>query len=156
MATTLFIPGPTVVSIGADILGYSDNDTLPAISFTDYHHEVKTVLSGNAPEEVVMQGTVAKIAVALVKWDQAVLTSLLTTARGGSGTTPVVGRRVIADTGYFLLTIESVAGNGSYEFSHAYLQPESVGDSQWGNRERVLTLNFSAIAADGDPLYAIA
>lgn len=69
MATAIYVPGPTQVLINSSVLGYSDNDNLPAIQFTDFQHEVKTVLSGQAPEEVVLQGTVARISIALVKWD---------------------------------------------------------------------------------------
>ena len=148
----LQIPGPTVVKIGSSILGYSDNDNLPQIQFTDNHHEVKTVLSGNVPEEVVLQGTQAKIAVALVKWDPDVLTTLLTTTRG-SATQATVGRRVIADSGAVTLVIASVSQTTNYSFGHAFLQAESVGDAQWGNRERVLTLNFYAIPGANNTLY---
>ena len=147
MAAEIFVPGPTKVSIttaSEEILGYSDNDNLPAIQFTDHQHEVKTVLSGAAPEEVVLQGITARISVALVKWDASVLANMLARQRGLYNDLSV-GRRIVANTAYFALKIQSIADSSNYTFAYAYLQPDGVGDSQWGNRERVLTLAFSAL-----------
>lgn len=146
MATAIYVAGPTQIKIGADVLGNSDNDNLPTITFTDHVHEVKTVLSGMNPEEIVTVGTQAKIAVALVKWDPVVLNTLLAKTRAVANESRV-GRRLIASAaGTFTLTIESVGAGGSrYEFADCYLQQDSVSDSQWGNRERVLMLNFLAL-----------
>lgn len=144
MAALIYVPGPTQVIINGSTIGYSDNDNLPAIQFTDFQHEVKTVLSGQAPEEVVLQGTVARISLALVKWDASVYNTLLATQRGSYNASPV-GRRIISDNASVELQIDSVSGTQNYTFEHAFLQPEGTGDSQWGNRERVLTLNFMAI-----------
>lgn len=151
MATTIQVAGPTkiVVSVPAadSILGYSDNDNLPSITFTDNQHEVKTVLSGNVPEEIVMTGTSARISVALVKWDENVLGELLAQQRGAYnyGT---VGRRLTggATPATFSLKVESVGNvTNLYEFGAVFLMSDGIVDSQWGNRERVLTLNFMAI-----------
>ena len=144
MATAIYVPGPTQVLINGSTLGYSDNDNLPAIQFTDFQHEVKTVLSGQAPEEVVLQGTVARISIALVKWDPTVYNTLLSTQRGAYNASPV-GRRIITDSASVELQIDSISGTQNYTFNYAFLQPEGTGDSQWGNRERVLTVNFMAI-----------
>jgi hypothetical protein len=148
MATTLQISGPTSVSValtgGTSILGYSDNDTLPSLQFNDMMHEVKTVLSGNAPEEIVTQGQTARISLALVKWDEAILNNLLIQARSTAAGNSSVGGRIVADTRYFGTLITATIGGSGYEFTHCYLQPDGVGDSQWGNRERVLTLNIVA------------
>jgi hypothetical protein len=38
-------------------------------------------------------------------------------------------------------------------FERAYLVSDGVNDSQWGNRERVLTLNFHAIPNSDGTLY---
>jgi hypothetical protein len=146
MATTIQVPGPTVVYIGDSILGYSDNDTLPSITFTDHMREIKTVQSGEAPEEIVLTNTTARISVSLVKWDETVLNTLLETQRGGgeAGKT-VVGYRLIDNAAYSALYISSVGTTQEYGFEVAYLMNDGVQDSQWGNRERVLTLNFTAI-----------
>ena len=144
MATAIYVPGPTQILINDAVLGYSDNDNLPAVQFTDFQHEVKTVLSGQAPEEVVLQGTVARISIALVKWDPAVYNTLLAAQRGSYNASPV-GRRIITDNASVELQIDSIAGTQNYTFNYAFLQPEGTGDSQWGNRERVLTVNFMAI-----------
>lgn len=153
MPETFQIAGPTVVKIGASTLGYSDNDTLPSISIVDHLYDVRTVLSGETPEEIVYRGTEARIAVALVKWDQAVLASMLNTQRGAAGSSPV-GRRIVGNSASFSLTIESTTGTSKYVFSTAFVQPDGHNDSQWGNRERVLTLTFRAIPASaGGTLY---
>lgn len=153
MATAIFVPGPTVIKVdtgsGLTELGLSDNDNLPSIQFTDHQHEVKTVTSGAVPEEMVLQNIEAAVTVALVKWDSAVLSAMLADQRGAAFTN-TVGRRLVTPAtgtpGYFGLQIRSVAASlPGYTFTHAFLRPDSVGDSQWGNRERVLTLNFRCI-----------
>ncbi len=153
MATAIYVPGPTVIYVntgsGLTELGLSDNDNLPSIQFTDHQHDVKTVTSGAVPEEIVLQNTEAAVTVALVKWDSATLLSLLADQRGAPYTT-TVGRRLVnpitGTPGYFGLQIRSVvSGQPGYTFTHAFLRSDSVGDSQWGNRERVLTLNFRCI-----------
>ncbi len=149
MATAIFVPGPTVIYVntgsGLTELGLSDNDNLPSIQFTDHQHDVKTVTSGAVPEEIVLQNTEAAVTVALVKWDATILSNLLADQRGAAFNT-TVGRRLVSGGGFFGLQIRSVAaGQPGYTFSHAFLRSDSVGDSQWGNRERVLTLNFRCI-----------
>lgn len=149
MATAIFVPGPTVIYVntgsGLTELGLSDNDNLPSIQFTDHQHDVKTVTSGAVPEEIVLQNTEAAVTVALVKWDATILSNLLVDQRGAAFNT-TVGRRLVSGNGFFALQIRSVAaGQPGYTFSHAFLRSDSVGDSQWGNRERVLTLNFRCI-----------
>lgn len=153
MPETLQIAGPTVVKIGASTLGYSDNDTLPSISINDHLYDVRTVLSGENPEEIIYRGVEARIAVSLVKWDQAVLSSMLATQRGAAGSSPV-GRRIVGNSASFQLTIASVSGTSQYVFSTAFVQSDGHNDSQWGNRERVLTLAFRAIpSTPGGTLY---
>jgi len=151
MATTIQVPGPTVVSVGESVLGYSDNDTLPSITFTDHIREIKTVQSGEAPEEIVLTNTTARVSVSLVKWDETVLSAFLGTQRGEEGNT-TVGRRLIGGSGTTALTIKSVSTTTQYVFETAFLPNDGVQDSQWGNRERVLTLNFMAIPNPEDNL----
>lgn len=149
MATAIYVPGPTTIYVntgaGLTELGLSDNDNLPSIQFTDHQHDVKTVTSGAVPEEIVLQNTEAAVTVALVKWDSAILTAILADQRGNPFQT-TVGRRLVANGGFIGLQIRSVAsGQPGYTFTHAFLRSDSMGDSQWGNRERVLTLNFRCI-----------
>ena len=150
MPTAIYVPGPTRIDIATTAgtyveLGLSDNDNLPSIQFTDHQHEVKTVTSGAVPEEMVLQNIEASVTVALVKWDDTILTNMLVDQRGAAFTN-TVGRRLVSNNAFFGLRIRSVAaGNPGYTFTHAFLRPDSVGDSQWGNRERVLTLNFRCI-----------
>jgi hypothetical protein len=145
--TTIQVPGPSIVQIAVSgtfiDLGYSDNDSLPSIQFTEHTHDVKTVLSGDEPEEIVLRGTGARISVALVRWNEANLLTLLADQRGTATVSPV-GRRVVGGSAFFGVRIKSVGLTQAYEFSHCHLVGDSVGDSQWGNRERVLALNFRA------------
>lgn len=158
MATTLQIPGPTIVRVKlADNaatwsdLGYSDNDNLPSVSFTDHTHEVRTVLSGAEPEQVIVTGISARISLALVKWDETILEDIVEKQRGGTnGGKAVMGQKLIAtgnERHYITLQIASTMTGATtkYEFPTCYLVSDGVADSQWGNRERVLTLNFKAI-----------
>jgi hypothetical protein len=158
MPTNLFIPGPTEISVNTAgsfvTLGYSDNDNLPAVQFTDNHHEVKTVIGGAVPVELVLTGTSARISVALVKWDSAVLSGLLAKQRG-TYNSAAVGTTMVAGVKTFGVRIESIATGQAFEFTRCYLQPDGYGDSQWGNRERVLTLAFSAIPNGSNILYTL-
>jgi len=149
MATVIYVPGPTAIYVNSALLGYSDNDNLPTIQFTDHHHEIKTVLSGAVPEEVVLQGTHARISVALVKWDNAIYQAMIADQRGAA-TITAVGRRIVGNNAFFPLQIRSVSQTSEYSFPVTFLQPESISDSQWGNRERVLTLNFMSIPSQQD------
>jgi len=160
MATTIQVAGPTQIIVNRggesatnEVLGYSDNDNLPSITFTDNLHEIKTVLSGNVPEEIVLTGTTARISMALVKWDEDVLAKLLKQQRKKYNDA-TVGRKLIATatnaTSTFLIRIASVETNSGvplmyYDFPACYMVNDGVVDSQWGNRERVMTLSFQAI-----------
>ena len=154
MPMAIYVPGPTVINVALGTstspptyvaLGYSDNDNLPSIQFTDHLHEVKTVTSGAVPEELVAQNIEAAVTVSLVKWDNDVLNTLLGDQRNAAYTNQV-GRRLVSSNSVFGLQIRSVANAlPGYTFTHAFLRTDSVGDSQWGNRERVLTLNFRCI-----------
>jgi hypothetical protein len=152
MAATIQVAGPTEVSIDSVVLGYSDNDNLPSFSFNDIIHEVKTVLFGGAPEELVLQNTIATITLTLVKWDEAVLATTLVTQRGTYNTT-TVGRQIVADNGTFELVVESIGGNAIYTFPRCYIKPDGLADAQWGNRERTLTLTINAIPDADNLLY---
>lgn len=155
MASTLQIAGPCEILVGGTQLGYSDNDNLPSVSFTDHVHEVKTVLSGANPEEIVTHGTSARISLALVKWDQAVLNTLLLAARGATQGTSVVGQLQIGGSNMQTVVLRSVGGSptAQYSFPFCYLTGDAITDSQWGNRERVLTLTFNAIPNASNVLY---
>ena len=157
MPSSFFVPGPTVVNVntaGTYVeLGYSDNDNLPAIQMTDHHHEVRTVLSGAVPEEIVLTGTSARISLALVKWDDTVLQAMLAKQRGTAYNDSAMGRTLVASSGVFGLEIKKVGGTMAYRFGRCYLQPDGHGDSQWGNRERVLTLAISAIPDANNDIY---
>jgi hypothetical protein len=149
MATTIQVPGPTGVyggAAGTTLFGYSDNDNLPTITVTDHQHEIKTVLSGNAPEEVVQVGLTARISVALVKWDESTINTMLVANRGSTVQgKAAVGTRLVGQSKTFKLVVKSEGTGGQYEFPRAYVVSDGQIDSQWGNRERVLTLNFMAI-----------
>jgi hypothetical protein len=158
MPATFQIAGPTTVQVDTTgtyaILGFSDNDNLPSIQLTDHHHEVKTVLSGNVPAEIVLTGTSARISLALVKWNEDTLDDLLAKQRGASNASDVGAILVTATTPrVFGIKIFSNANTMTYEFKRCYLQADGHGDSQWGNRERVLTLNLAAIPDSNGEIY---
>lgn len=158
MAATIQIPGPTIVRVKLTDaaqtwtdLGYSDNDNLPSVSFTDHLHEVRTVLSGSEPEQIVNTGISAAISLALVRWDEDVLNDILEKQRGyADGKRVTMGMKLIAagnDRHYIAVQIASTytGATAKYEFPTCFLTGNSVSDSQWGNRERVLALNIKAI-----------
>ena len=149
MATSIYVSGPTTISVNiggtTSILGYTDNDNLPQMTFTDNIHEIKTVASGAAPEEMVVTNTTAVISATLVKWDETVWTSLLARQRGAEGTT-TVGRLLINGSGSFGVSIvPTVAGKTSFVFGTCYLTGDAINQSNFGNVERRLGVTFRAI-----------
>jgi hypothetical protein len=156
MPATFQIAGPTTVQVDTTgtyvTLGFSDNDNLPSIQFTDNHHEIKTVTSGNVPAEIVLTGTSARISLALVKWNEDVLVALLAKQRGAANAADV-GHPLVSGSRTFGIKIFSNVNGMLYEFKRCYLQADGQSDSQWGNRERVLTLNFSAIPDSSVELF---
>lgn len=147
MASTIFVSGPTKVMVdiggGYTELGFCDNDNLPAVTFTDHIHEIKTSSSGMAPEELVVQGTTATITVTLVKWDSATWASLLALQRGATYT-PTVGKLLVGTSSTFGVQLDpTIAGRAGYTFSTCYLMNDT-GDANFGNVERRLTITFRA------------
>lgn len=149
MATSIFVAGPTTITVNiggtVSVLGYTDNDSLPQMTFTDNIHEIKTVASGAVPEEMVVTNTSAIITATLVKWDSTIFTNLITRQRGQEGT-PTVGRLLINGSGTFGVSIIPVAsGKTSYTFSTCYLVGDAINHSNFGNVEQRLGLTFKAI-----------
>ena len=149
MATAIFVAGPTsiFVNVGAGYveLGQTDNDSLPQISYSDNIHEIKTVASGATPEEMVVQNTSATITVTLVKWDAAILTSLLVRQRGAAYNS-TVGRLLVGDSGTFGVQVDPLtAGKTGYTFGRCYFMGDAIAHSQFGNVEQRMGLTFRAI-----------
>jgi hypothetical protein len=149
MATQIFVAGPTsiFVNVGAGYveLGQTDNDSLPQISYSDNIHEIKTVASGATPEELVVQNTSATITVTLVKWDAAILTSLLVRQRGAAYNS-TVGRLLVGDSGTFGVQVDPLtAGKTGYTFGRCYFSGDAIAHSQFGNVEQRMGLTFRAI-----------
>lgn len=149
MATAIFVAGPTKIQVnygsGYVDLGYTDNDNLPQITYTDNVHEVKTVASGAVPEELILQNTSAVVSCTLVKWDAAVLTALAVRERGAEYTT-TVGRLLINGSGTFGVKIlPTTAGKTSYTFGTCLLMGDAINHSNFGNVEQRLGLTFKAI-----------
>jgi hypothetical protein len=149
MATSIFVAGPTsiYVNVGAGYveLGQTDNDSLPQISYSDNIHEIKTVASGATPEEMVVQNTSATITVTLVKWDAAILTSLLVRQRGAAYNS-IVGRLLVGDSGTFGVQVDPLtAGKTGYTFGRCYFSGDAIAHSQFGNVEQRMGLTFRAI-----------
>ena len=157
MATAIFVAGPTsiFVNVGAGYveLGQTDNDSLPQVSYSDNIHEIKTVASGATPEEMVVQNTSATITVTLVKWDAAILTSLLVRQRGAAYNS-TVGRLLVGDSGTFGVQVDPLtAGKTGYTFGRCYFMGDAIAHSQFGNVEQRMGLTFRAIP-DGSNLLA--
>jgi hypothetical protein len=149
MATAIFVAGPTsiYVNVGAGYveLGLTDNDNLPQVSYSDNIHEIKTVASGATPEELVVQNTSATITVTLVKWDAAILTSLLVRQRGAAYNS-TVGRLLVGDSGTFGVQVDPLtAGKTGYTFGRCYFSGDAIAHSQFGNVEQRMGLTFRAI-----------
>lgn len=149
MATAIFVSGPTEIQVntgsGYVVLGESDNDNLPQITFSDNIHEIRTVSSGQAPEEMVVQNITATITVTLVKWDSAYYGNLLADQRGAAYQA-TVGRLLVNNNGTFSIKITpKTAGKTSYAFERCYMIGDSVVQSQFGNVEQRLALTFKAI-----------
>lgn len=159
MATAIFVAGPTsiFVNVGAGYveLGQTDNDSLPQISYSDNIHEIKTVASGATPEELVVQNTSATITVTLVKWDAAILTSLLVRQRGAAYNS-TVGRLLVGDSGTFGVQIDPLtAGKTGYTFGRCYFSGDAIAHSQFGNVEQRMGLTFRAIPDANNLLAAL-
>lgn len=149
MATAIFVAGPTMIQVntgsGYVDLGMTDNDNLPQITYSDNLHEIKTVASGQAPEEIVVQNITATVTVTLVKWDATVLAAVLAENRGAAYQA-TVGRLLVGDGGTFGLQIDpTTAGKTGYTFGRAYLMGDAVSHSQFGNVEQRMGLTFRCI-----------
>jgi hypothetical protein len=166
MAQTIQVAGPTKIQykIGtggtyAD-LGYTDNDSLPTITYSDTVHEVKTVEYGDQPAEVVVTGMTAVVSFTLVKWDAAHWDDIVEQLRGASYEA-TVGRLLInaneANTAHTIgiKILPSRTGSQSYELPFCYLQGDT-SDSQFGNVERRLTATFKAVQRLGSPAVVVA
>jgi len=137
-------------------LGQTDNDNLPQISENDYTHEIKTVSSGQAPEEIVVQGIDATVTATLVKWDATQLTALRTRQRGAFNTA-TIGRLLVADNGTFAVKILPLtAGKTAYIFGRCFVPANGIVTSQFGNVEQRAGLTFKAIPGVSGVLYTTA
>jgi hypothetical protein len=149
MALSIFVAGPCKIQValgGAySDLGYTDNDNLPQITYTDNIHEVKTVASGAVAEELIVQNSKAVISATLVKWDASVWSSLLQRQRGAAYAA-TVGRMLVNDSGTFGVKIlPTQQAKTYYAFARCYLLGDAVAHSQFGNVEQRLGLTFQAI-----------
>lgn len=158
MPNAIFVSGPTKiqVNIGAGLvdLGFSDNDNLPQITYTDHIHEIKTVASGAVPEEMVVQNISATITVTLVKWDAANVAAMLGDLRSSSANpyNATVGRLLVNDNGAVQVKITpTTSGKTAYLFGRCFLMSDAVVHSNFGNVEQRLALTFRAVP-DGNNL----
>lgn len=156
MASNIFVSGPTAVYANSILLGYTDNDSLATITYTDHQHEVKTVQFGEAPAEVVVQGLTAVLTVTLVKWDQAHLETLLVRTRGTAAApyTATVGTTLVNEGGttalFAVKLTPTQAGKPTYQLNNCYLKGDT-SDGGFGNVERRMTLTFMATAVTATP-----
>ena len=153
MAELIYVSGPTAVYANNVLLGWTDNDSLATITYTDHQHEVKTVQFGEVPAEVVVTGLSAVLTVTLVKWDQAHLDTILIRTRGTAALpyTAKVGTTLVNDftagvTALYPVKLLPTTSNKTfYQLNSCYLKGES-SDGGFGNVERRMTLTFMGIS----------
>ena len=153
MAELIYVSGPTAVYANGYLLGWTDNDSLATITYTDHQHEVKTVQRGEVPAEVIVTGLSAVLTVTLVKWDQAELDKILIKTRGTAALpyTATIGTTLVNDFAsgvsalYPVVLNPTTLNKPTYTLNSCYLKGES-SDGGFGNVERRMTLTFMAIA----------
>lgn len=160
MPTAILVSGPTKIEwnngSGWFDLGFTDNDNLPQISWNDHSHEVRTVVSGATPEEIILHNTEAAISFTLVRFDPAELVALEARQRGAVGTT-TVGRRLVNDNGTFGIRITPLTvGRTQYSFGRCFMAPNALVRSQFGNVELRAGLTIKAIPDANNLLYSTA
>lgn len=168
MPTTIQVAGPTKiqVDIGAGFvdLGYSDNDSLASLTFTDHLYEVKTNERGDVPAEVVVTGLSCVLTVTLVKWDSVVWANLIDFQRSAGASSPyvaTVGRTLVNDFAggtdftFSCKVLPSNTGATAYTLNACYLFGDTA-DGNFGNAERRLTITFRAIPRGTDPVVSTA
>ena len=167
MATTIQVAGPTKIQVdlGAGFLdlGYSDNDSLASLTFTDHLYEVKTNERGDVPAEVIVTGLSCVLTVTLVKWDATVWNSLIDYQRSSGATSPyvaTVGRTLVndyaggTDITFPAKVLPSNSGANAYTLNACYLFGDTA-DGNFGNAERRLTITFRAIPRGADPVATV-
>lgn len=141
MATAFHIDGPCEVLYDGVVLGITDNDDLPSFQLTQAQKEIKSVSGGDIPTAIFMASASVNISFTLVKWDDAVLNTLLGQI-GGLFTipayTPDVGRQIV---GKPLLFRRSPSNTSIVLFPNTMLRTDAISQSRFGNVERRLTLH---------------
>lgn len=150
MATSLHIDGPCEVVYDGDVLGITDNDDLPSFQLTQTQKEIRTVSGGDVPTAIFATGSSISIGLTLVKWDDAVLNTLLTQIGAMIGGPaiyyPSVGVEIIGKP----LILRHIGGSAIVTFPNTMLRPDAVSQSRFGNVERRLTIHAIAYASPAD------
>lgn len=153
MAAGFVVPGPTVIKIDTNILGYTDNDDLISIDFEDFNEILTSTDNGDEPAEIVYRGRIAIITANLVKWDtaQAVLMQQPPGATGGEGDAGVIGSQWIAGNHHWEVAIEPItSGKFGYTFDRCIVNgANSVQFSDFGNTHQRLRVQFLAFRTHG-------
>lgn len=153
MATQFHVFGPTTVSWGGSVAGYSDGQTLLAITTVAPTKPIPTDRFGGQPEDYIQCMGHAIVQLALGKWDdsivdtmEAAMTAASTIGTLGQGGT--VGLLRVADTGYKELIIAgtkptSANGGRTFTFPRAFRSPfadVTLGEIGVDYARRVITM----------------
>jgi hypothetical protein len=149
MATSLHIDGPCEVVYDGTVLGITDNDDLPSFQLTQMQKEIKSVSGGDVPTAHFATSSSISISLTLVKWDDAVLNTLLTQigsfGGGPIGYGPIIGIEIIGKE----LSLRRIGGSAIITFPNTMLRPDAISQSRFGNVERRLTIHAIAYPDTG-------
>ena len=156
MATTFHIDGPCEIWYDNTFLGITDNDDLPSFQFSQLQKEVKSVSGGDAPTAIFATSATVNISVTLVKWDDAVLETILLQIGAGSiaanAYSPNIGQRIIGRP----LAIRSANSIPPVAyFPNTLLRPDAISQTRFGNVERRLTLHAIAYPDNANELIVL-
>lgn len=156
MATAFHIDGPCEVLYDGVVLGITDNDDLPSFQFSQLQKEIRSVSGGDAPTAIFATSATANISVTLVKWDDAVLDSILSQigAGGVSANTysPIIGQRVVGQP-FAIKSINNL--QPTVYFPNTLLRPDAISQTRFGNVERRLTLHAIAYPDNANELFTL-
>lgn len=159
MAAGYKIAGPTTVSYNGSVLGYTDNDSLPAIDFDILNETVESSDTGRTPGEVIYMGQIARVTVTLVKWDQTVADALMVLPGGAAaGDLGTVGSLWFGGSYAKAVVITpTLDGERIHTFPRCYLDgPDAIRTFDIGNKPTRLAVSWVAVADGSDNVFTAA
>lgn len=140
MATSIVVPGPCKIQMGATAaalsdLGYSDNDDLPNFRVERLNEVIESVNLGREAAEIVYVGSTGIVNFSLVEWDPAEAAELFIPPGGTTeGDAGVIGTRWVQDQKVFAISIIPItASRKSYTFPRCWADAEAFQMVDFGN-----------------------